>query len=273
MDLIVPFLRDIHLNDSREWYLANTERYFKAFDRNAKCIEKLIGLIGEFDPTIARLKLNQCSFSLVRDQRMKLDEREYNDFLSGSFARGGKHSGYANYYYQISPEPSSSGGSFLAVGIFRPNKELMDCIRREFTKIPEEFDEMVKRTGFTPYLKDALQRAPGGFNTDPRYVPYIFMRHMLLIRPVDISWFEQEDWCERTAEIFRECKPFIDFLNRAIDIYREDSPLPVGHALRPLKRQKRETLLNDADSIIAKRKASKAQFADISKDIESKLED
>ncbi|MBO5717472.1 MAG: DUF2461 domain-containing protein [Alistipes sp.] len=273
MDLILPFLRDIHNNDNNKWYLANSQRYVEAFDRNAKYIEKLIRLIGEFDPSISRLKLYQCSFSLMRDQRIKLDDREFNDFFSGSFTRGGKHSGYASYYYQISPEPSSSGGSFLAVGIYRPNKELMDYIRREITKMPEEFDQMVKSTGFELYLKDALLRVPGGFNADPRFEPYIFMRHMLLIRRVDISWFEQEDWCERTAEVFKECKPFIDFLNRTIDLYREESPLPVGHALRPLRRLKRETMLSNADSIMDQRKESKAQFTDNLSEIDNNIED
>ena len=145
MDIIVPFLRDIHANDSREWYLANTDYYFKAFDRNAQYIQKLVGLIGKFDSTIAPLKLYQCSFALIRDQRIKIDQRNYNDFLSGSFTRGGKYSGYASYYYQISPEPSSSGGSFLAVGLYRPNKELLDCFRNTILEMGlEKFDEAYK---------------------------------------------------------------------------------------------------------------------------------
>lgn len=257
MDLIVPFLRDIHSNDSREWYLANTDYYFKAFDRNAQYIQKLVGLIGKFDSTIAPLKLYQCSFALIRDQRIKIDQRNYNDFLSGSFTRGGKYSGYASYYYQISPEPSSSGGSFLAVGLYRPNKELLDCFRNTILEMGvEKFDELVKSTGFTPLMKDELKRIPIRVSVKRKYEDYLYMRHPMLILPLDLEWFHQEDWCERTAEIFERCKPFVDFVNSVVDRYRSESPLPVGHGLRPIKKLERDYALAHADEILAKRRAA-----------------
>jgi uncharacterized protein (TIGR02453 family) len=266
MDIIVPFLRDIHANDSREWYLANTDYYFKAFDRNAQYIQKLVGLIGKFDPTIAPLKLYQCSFALIRDQRIKIDQRNYNDFLSGSFTRGGKYSGYASYYYQISPEPSSSGGSFLAVGLYRPNKELLDCFRNTILEMGlEKFDELVKSTGFTPYKKDELKRIPIRVNVSRKYEDYLYMRHPILILPLELEWFYQEDWCERTADIFERCKPFVDFVNSVIDSYRSESPLPVGHGLRPIKKLERDYALAHADEILAKRRA--AQGLDIEEEV------
>ena len=250
MELIVPFLRDIHSNDNSEWYLANTDYYFKAFDRNAHYIQRLIDLIGEFDHHIAPLKLHQCSFGLMRDQRVKLDDRLYNDFLSGSFTREGKYSGYASYYYQISPEPSSSGGSFLAVGLYRPNKELMDCFRKELIQNPERVHNIISSTGFEPYLKDQLQRLPSKIELDLQYEPYLYMRHIFLIYPLDIEWFYQDDWCEKCAKIFEKCKPFIDLVNDIVDHYRRDSSLPVGHALRPIKRPQRDSSTGSADKAL-----------------------
>lgn len=257
MDLIVPFLRDIHLNDNREWYLANTDYYFKAFDRNAQYIQRLVGLIGKFDSSIARLKLHQCSFSLVRDQRLKIDNRIFNDFLSGSFTRGGKYSGYASYYYQISPEPSSSGGSFLAVGLYRPNKELLDLFRKTIVEEGlDKFDTLIKSTGFNPYHKDELKRIPSKVSVDPKFEDYVYMRHILLILPLNIEWFYKEDWCERTAEVFERCKPFVDFVNRIVETYRCSSPLPVGHGLRPIKKLERDYAMSHAEEILQRRRAN-----------------
>ena len=266
MDLIVPFLRDIHDNDSREWYLANTETYFKAFDRNAKYIQKLIGLIGEFDPTIAPLKLHQCSFSLLRDSHLKIDDRKYNDFLSGSFTRGGKYSGYASYYYQISPEPSCSGGSFLAVGLYQPNRELLDYFRRRLVQDPESVAKAIESSGFEPYANNDRPRVSSRYNVEPKYEKYLYMRHMLLILPLNLEWFYQDDWCEKMADIFERCKPFVDLVNNIIEEYRMESPLPVGHGLRPIKKKQREYAIHNAEEIMAKRRATMHQERDAESD-------
>jgi uncharacterized protein (TIGR02453 family) len=240
MDLIIPFLQDIYQNDSLEWFAANKDYYVKAFDRNAQYIQQLIKLIGKFDPTIATLRLSDCCFSIERDRRIKIDDRRYNDFFSGSFTRGGKYGGYASYYYHISPEPSSSGGSFLAVGIYRPNRELLVHFKRAIAELGvEQFDKMVKRTGFKVYDKERVKRVPGAIRADKKYEHYLHTSDMLLIMPLDIEWFKQEDWCKKCAKIFEKCKPFIDFVNSAIDSYKSTSPLPVGHGLRPIKRLER----------------------------------
>lgn len=273
MDLIKPFLQDIHQNDNQEWLAANRDYYNQAFGRNAQYIKLLIELIGKFDSSVASLTLNQCSFNIERDQRIKIDDRKYNDFFSGSFTRGGKYSGYASYYYQISPEPSSSGGSFLAVGLYRPNKELLTYFKRTIVELgTQEFDAMIKRTGFKIYDKESVKRIPSNISVEKQYEHYFHMRDILLILPLEIEWFEQENWCEKTAKIFERCKPFIDFINSAVDNYRNSSALPVGHGLRPIKRVERSAILRNTDTTPTKHRRSYKlriddEFVNISKTI------
>lgn len=240
MDIILPFLRKVQQNDSHEWFLANHEEYLQSFSRNAYYLELLKRKIGEFDPTIAPLRLMDCSFSLIADRKLKINNRRYNDFFCGSFAQGGKYSGYASYYYQISPEPSDSGGSFLAVGIYRPNPELMDYIRREFAHNGEDIVRLIRRTGFELYAENMMKRLPSEFvDSDTRFFQYLRQRDFLLIKRLDSSWFEQENWIERAAEEFYRSRAFVKFINTVIDKYRSESPLPVGHGLRPIKRSTR----------------------------------
>lgn len=243
MDVILPFLRAVHHNDSKEWYLAHREEYLEAFRRNASSIEKLIHLIGEFDEDIAKLEVSDCSFALPRDRKLKIDDRLFNDFLSGCFYRDGKYGGWAGYYYQISPLPSSSGGSFLTVGIYQPNKELMDYFRREFIDNGDYVHKLVKETGFKPYLRDQLRRMHPGYRPKREHLDYLYLRSMMLIKPLDEWWFLRDDWHERTAEEFRRCKPFVDYVNSIIARYREESPFPVGHGLRPIPRHIHDQIL------------------------------
>lgn len=241
MDVILPFLRDIHLNDTLEWYLAHTEEYSKAFNRNAQYIELLIEQIGKFDPSIKELQIDDCSFSLINDRKLKISERRYNDFFSGSFTREGKYSGYASYYYQISSEPSSSGGSFLAVGIYNPNKELMDYLRREFTTRGEHIVSLIRKSKFELYTRNVMKRLPSEFvDSDYRFHTYMRQRDLILIKRLDISWFRQDNWIAATAAEFQRCMPFVEFINSIVDRYRNEVPLPVGHALRPIKRSTRD---------------------------------
>ena len=273
MDLIKPFLQDIHQNDNQEWLAANRDYYNQAFRRNAQYIKLLIELIGKFDSSVASLTLNQCSFNIERDQRIKINDRKYNDFFSGSFTRGGKYSGYASYYYQISPEPSSSGGSFLAVGLYRPNKELLTCFKRLIVEFgTQEFDDMIKHTGFKIYDKEYVKRIPSDISVDKKYEHYFHMRDILLILPLEFEWFEQENWCKKAAKIFEKCKPFIDFVNSAVDNYRNSSALPVGHGLRPIKRLERSTIRRNANTTPTQLKRSYKlkiddEFVDISETI------
>lgn len=241
MDIILPFLRKVQQNDSHEWLLAHHEEYLQAFSRNAYYIELLRRKIGAFDPTIAPLHLADCSFSLIADRKLKINDRKYNDFLSGSFTRDGKYGGYASYYYQISPEPSDSGGSFLAVGIYRPNPELMDYIRREFAHDGEKIVKLIRRTGFELYTKNMMKRLPSEFmDSDMRFFRYLRQRDFILIKRLDSCWFKQENWTDLAAEEFYRCSAFIKFVNGIIEKYRNKSPLPVGHALRPIKRSTRD---------------------------------
>lgn len=216
MDNIVTFLQGIHLNDNKEWYMANRESYAQAFYDNAQYIQQLIKLIGDFDETIRYHRLPDCSYALLRPHKLKLDTRKYNDYLGGFFARAGKNSGYGGYYYHISPLPSDSGGSLLAAGIFNPSRELLTAFRHDAEKNGATIMELIRRSGFKLLERDKFIRMPSGFNIEPEYRDLLLQRHIMIIKRVDISWFYHEKWLERTARQFRNCKPFIDYINNIV---------------------------------------------------------
>lgn len=219
MDNIVTFLQGIHTNDNKEWYFANRNSYVNAFNTNAIYIQTLIELIGKYDINIKYLHLAECSYPLFRPYKLKLDNRIFNDYLGGFFARMGKSSGFAGYYYQISPEPSDSGGSLLAVGIFNPSRELLDRYRRNVQENGSQIMELIKATGFELLERDKFTRLPKGFNIEQEYRDLMLQRHIMLVKRVGIKWFYHDKWMENTARQFRRCKPFIDYLNTIVEQY------------------------------------------------------
>ena len=217
MDNLVTFLRGIHLNDNKEWYMAHRAEYIRTFNTNARLIEQLIEHIGEFDTTIRYHRLSDCSYALLRPYKLKLDKRTYNDYIGGFFARAGKRSGYAGYYYHISPEPSDSGGSLLAAGIFNPSVKLLTAFREEAVKDGSTIMELIKASGFQLLERDRFVRLPKGMTIEAEYRTLLLQRHLMLVKRVDVSWFSHEKCAERTAQEFCRCKPFVDYLNSIVD--------------------------------------------------------
>lgn len=217
MDDIVKFLQGIHLNDNKEWYFENSRYYVSAFHSNAIYIQDLIDMIGKFDITIKYLTLSDCSYPLWRHPKQKIDDRIFNDFLGGYFARLGKRSGFGGYYYQISPDPSDSGGSLLAVGIFNPSRELLDRFRRDAQQNGAHIMELINATGFELLERDRFQRIPKGFSIEPEYRDLLLQRHIMLVKRVGLKWFYNKNWMERTAREFRRCKPFLDYINTIVE--------------------------------------------------------
>lgn len=220
MDKIVAFLKGIHLNDNREWYLEHRLEYSYAFNTNARYIQQMAKMIGEYDINIRYLRLSDCSYALARHRKIKINKRLFNDYIGGFFARCGKHSGYAGYYYQLSPEPSDSGGSLIAVGIFNPSREVLDWFRRDAEKNGARIMELIEKSGFEILTRDKFVRLPSGYAIDEEYRDLLLMRHIMLVKRVDVKWFYHEQWMERTVRAFRRCKPFIDHINAIIDEHK-----------------------------------------------------
>lgn len=220
MDNILSFLKGIHLNDSKEWFFANRRAYIEAFSTNAENAQKLAKMIGKYDTAIGYLRLADCSFPLPRHYKLKHSDRTYNDYFGGFFARGGKRSGYAGYYYHIAAEGSNSGDSLLAVGIFNPSREVLEWFREDAVKNGSTINELIRATGFQLLERDRFQRLPKGMNIEEEYRDLLLQRHIMLVKRVGTKWFLGDNWVERTARTFKRCKPFIDYVNAIIDEHK-----------------------------------------------------
>ena len=82
--------------------------------------------------------------------------------------------------------------------------------------------ENIERSGFVLDSSNALKRTPRGFSVAPEYEYLLRQREIIVSRSVDSEWFMQSNWIERTAELFRACKPLLDQMNRAIEYAYEE---------------------------------------------------
>ena len=218
MKELLSFLSELHDNNNREWFEANKPRYREALATHQANVARLIELIASFDPAVEGISVADSTYRIYRDTRFSKDKTPYKDFFSAFIVRGGKRSGYGGYYLHISPKGHTWGeGSFLAAGNVSPEPCVLKSLREEVEDSAELMARNIEMSGFTLDTTNTLKRTPRGFSVAAEYEYLLRQREFILSRSLTSEWFLRPDWLERTAELFKRCKPFLDQTNRAIE--------------------------------------------------------
>jgi len=161
----LEFLRDVKLNNSREWMEENKERYVLAKSDVLKFTEELIIEVSEFDVNIsnANLSASRCITRLNRDLRFSKDKTPYKTDYYIILNKDGKNSSSAFYYLHIEPENCFVGG-----GIYNPTKEPLDKIRQVIDCSFNQWKKITKNEQFKAnfpsgiHSSGALKKVPSG---------------------------------------------------------------------------------------------------------------
>ena len=157
--------------------------------------------------------------------RFSKDGLPYKTHFGAYICRGGKKSGYSGYYFHIG---TGSGDeypcrSFLAVGNYYMEPKVLKILREDIELGGGDFDRIIK--ALHPSLSldqdQKLKRAPLGFDVDGPYIEYIKLKNFCLSGVYDDSNLDVED----VLNVFKSAKPFLDYINRAIEYSREEDIL------------------------------------------------
>jgi uncharacterized protein (TIGR02453 family) len=157
--------------------------------------------------------------------RFSKDGLPYKTHFGAYICRGGKKSGYSGYYFHIGT--GSGEGypcrSFLAVGNYYMEPKVLKILREDIELGGGDFDRIIK--GLHPSLSldldQKLKRAPLGFNADGPYIEYVKLKNFCLSGAFDDANLNIEE----VLKVFKSAKPFLDYINRAIEYSREEDIL------------------------------------------------
>ncbi len=179
MKLLLNFLQDLERNNNREWFSENKSTYEKAKEQMLHATELLLNEIGTFDKTIGEQNPKDCMFRIYRDVRFSGDKRPYKTHMGSQITPGGKKSIYPGYYLHI-----DANNSFIAGGLWQPEKQILQAMRREIKYDATEFRQILNNQSFVKYFPqmvgEKLKTAPKGFDKNHpdidllRYKDYIF---------------------------------------------------------------------------------------------------
>lgn len=74
---IIQFLKELSVNNNREWFQANKDRFDVLHKGFIDEVQEVINRIALFDPQVAGLASKDCQFRIYRDLRFSPDKTPY----------------------------------------------------------------------------------------------------------------------------------------------------------------------------------------------------
>ena len=220
----MKFLRGLKRNNDRVWFEARRS----VFEKELK--EPMLKLVGEVNEAMAEFAPmhvrppQKIMMRIYRDIRFAKDKRPYKTHVSAWWVRDGlqKTSG-AGFYFHASPEET-----FVAAGVYMPEREQLLAIRRYLAEHHEEFQRLMKGKKLRSLMKEndghALSRAPKGFPEDHPAIDLLKNRQWGVSVSLPGDRATKKTLVKDVVERFRAAAPVIAMLN---------APL-VGKPKRPM---------------------------------------
>lgn len=227
MKEVLTFLRQLQMNNNREWFHAHKDEYLAAQATFNAFAEELIERIGRFDESVRGLSLKDCTYRIYRDTRFSKDKSPYKTHMGVYVCPGGKKSGFSGYYFHVSSGVDQFGinSHLFAAGDYMADSRVLRVLREDIENGDGDFEAILKQVRRKGFLLDdefRLKRVPKGFNPEGPYADYLKYKVYCLVDYVDDEFITAPDLAKRVADRFRATKPFLDYLNRAIAYVREE---------------------------------------------------
>lgn len=222
---VIAFLKELHEHNDRAWFDANRAEYQRVKALFHAFVGELIDAVASFDPSIAGLRVCDCTYRINRDTRFSPDKSPYKTYMGAYLAPHGKKSGYAGYYFHVEPEAEQGNlwHSQLTAGIYMPEPVVLRSIRDEIFDNGAEIAAAIRHAqGFRLFRDNRLKRTPKGYPAGSEYDDLLRQKDLFIQRDIDDVFLGAPDLLERTVAEFRKTKPFVDLLNRAVQYAYEE---------------------------------------------------
>jgi len=215
----LKFLKDLKINNSKEWLDENREKYDTAKNDMLTLTEQLITAVADFDKTISNAYLDpkKCITRLNRDLRFAKDKTPYKTDYYIVINKDGKNSASAFYFLHIEPDNCFVGG-----GVYNPQPEQLKKIRQEIDYAFDEWTAIIKDKLFKKTFpgginnSGVLSRMPKEFDEENKAGEFLKMKGFYTMEKLTDKEILSEDTFKKIKSYFQTTKPLVDFLNKAI---------------------------------------------------------
>jgi uncharacterized protein (TIGR02453 family) len=216
----LDFLSNLKANNDRVWFEAHKKAYQEAYADFLDMVVQLLSATSAFDPAIAASALDpkSCIMRINRDIRFSKDKTPYKTNFFAFINRNGRKSPYGGYYLHLGP----GGESFAGGGIYMPEPEVLEQIRRAIDARFEEWQSIISRKAFAMQFPDGvkssgkLARPPKGFDGNSPAIAYLKFKGYFTQKFYSDSEVTDPAFVSRLVDAFRSVKPLVDFINSSL---------------------------------------------------------
>ena len=225
MEEVLDFLKELRLNNNKEWFDKNKERYLSVKKYIESFVENLLINISEFDEPAKFLTPKDCTYRIYRDTRFSQDKSPYKTHI-GIFINPpyGKKSYRMGYYLHIEP-----GHSMVGVGNVCLPPAMITGIRKNIKDNIEEYLEIIDNPEFSRIYKkigeNPVKTAPKGFSKVWEYIDLVKPRDYYCSHNLKDREVVSNNFLKKAIIMFKIGKPFMDFINYTIDEFNEPENL------------------------------------------------
>lgn len=216
MTSIYPFLKLLSENNNRPWFEENRDAYEKAKSEAEELITRCITEIGKFED-LGDLKARQTMFRIYRDVRFSKNKDPFKKNFSSMISRDGKRA-MTGFGYYVHFEP---GESFMAAGVYEPSADQLARIRQEIDYNADDLRNVIENPDFAAVFGTMqgaqLKTAPKGYPKDHPEIDLLRYNQYYFTWKFSDGDILKPDFPEKLAVHCRKIRPFLEFLNRALD--------------------------------------------------------
>jgi len=204
---IFKFLTVLKKNNTREWFAENKNYYQNEEELIKDFFTSVNAELSNID-NISEMK----AYRIYRDIRFSKDKTPYKTYRSCSFKRATK-SLRGSYHLEITP-----GGSFLAAGFWKPNKDDLLRIRKEFELDSSLIKNILSDKEFTTNFSgfhdiNSLKLAPTGFDKSHPNINLIKKKDFIVLRKFNDKEVISKDFFSDIINSFKTVRPFLNYMS------------------------------------------------------------
>ncbi len=214
----VNFLIDLKKHNERSWFIEHKSAYKAAYENLTDLTAILLHNIAAFDEIMVGVQLQDCIFRIYRDVRFAKDKSPYKTWLSAFMSNGGRRGLWPGYYIQLEP-----GNTYLAGGIWHPEKNVLDNVRAYIAAHPAAFEKIVLEKTFINQFGEIsgeqLKTAPKGYAKDHPQIKWLRYKDYLVSCNKNEVELTGSNLIDEFINDYKAMYPFIQYLRKAISTY------------------------------------------------------
>lgn len=213
---ILDFLKRLAANNNRPWFQEHKTEYQHVQQNFEELLSAVIARIAVFDDSVSHVLPTDCTYRIYRDIRFSSDKSPYKTHIGGYINAKGKKSNHCGYYIHLEPD-----NCMLAGGSWCMPSDMLKAVRQSVYDNIDEFRAIVEDPAFKAYFpiigEEHLKTMPKGFPKDFPYPQYIQCKDYIVSCRIPDTFFDNPQFLDRIADVFKQLKRFADFTNFTID--------------------------------------------------------